>query len=93
MDDILNHKDVMLALVDIRSMDNYMFSHSVNVAVISLTIGLAFKLPKKKLEALCIGALIHDIGKSLLPKGLLDKQDELTEEEKEIIIATSKVWI
>jgi len=85
MDDILSHKDVMLALVDIRSMNNYMFSHSVNVAVISLTIGLAFKLPKKKLEALCIGALIHDIGKALLPKGLLDKQGELTEEEKEII--------
>jgi HD-GYP domain-containing protein (c-di-GMP phosphodiesterase class II) len=85
IDDILNHKDVMLALVDIRSMNNYMYSHSVNVAVISLTIGLAFKLPKKKLEALCIGALIHDIGKSLLPKEVSDKQDKLNEEEKEIM--------
>lgn len=85
IDDILNHKDVMLALVDIRSMNNYMYSHSVNVAVISLTIGIAFKLPKKKLEALCIGALIHDIGKSLLPQVILDKQGELSEEEKEII--------
>jgi len=85
IDDILSHKDVMLALVDIRSMDNYMYSHSVNVAVISLTIGMAFKLSKKKLEALCIGALIHDIGKSLLPREVLDKQDKLNEEEKEIM--------
>ena len=85
IDDILSHKDVMLALVDIRSMDNYMYSHSVNVAVISLTIGMAFKLSKKKLEALCIGALIHDIGKSLLPTEVLDKQDKLNEEEKEIM--------
>ena len=85
IDDILNHKDVMLALVDIRSMNNYLFSHSVNVSVISLTIGMAFKLPKKKLEALCIGALIHDIGKALLPRTILDKQDKFNEEEKEII--------
>lgn len=85
IDDILNHKDVMLALVDIRSMNNYLFSHSVNVAVISLTIGIAFKLPKKKLEALCIGALIHDIGKALLPKEILYKQGELSEDEKEIV--------
>jgi len=85
IDDILNHKDVMLALVDIRSMNNYMFSHCVNVSVISLTIGMAFKLPKKKLEALCIGALIHDIGKVLLPKEVLNKQFNLNEEDKEII--------
>jgi HD-GYP domain-containing protein (c-di-GMP phosphodiesterase class II) len=85
IDDILNHKDVMLALVDIRSMNNYLFSHSVNVAVISLTIGMAFKFPKKKLEALCVGALIHDIGKSLLPKEILDRQDNLSEDEKELI--------
>jgi len=82
IDDILSHKDLLLALVDIRSMNNYMFSHSVNVAVISLTIGITFKLPKKKLEALCIGALIHDIGKSLLPNGLLEKHGELSEEER-----------
>jgi len=66
-------------------MNNYMYSHCVNVAVISLTIGMAFKLQKKKLEALCIGALIHDIGKSLLPKEVSDKQDKFNEEEKEII--------
>ncbi|ETJ34896.1 HD-GYP hydrolase protein, partial [human gut metagenome] len=64
-EDILSHKDLVLALVDIRSMNNYMYSHCVNVAVISLTIGIAMKFSKKKLEALCIGALIHDIGKSL----------------------------
>jgi HD-GYP domain-containing protein (c-di-GMP phosphodiesterase class II) len=85
INDILNRKDIMLALVDIRSMNNYMYSHCVNVAVISLTIGIAFKLPKKKLEALCIGALIHDIGKSLLPADVLEKQVNLSDKEKDVI--------
>lgn len=86
IEDILKHKDVMLALVDIRSMNNYMYSHSVNVAVIALTIGMAFKFSKKKLEALCIGALIHDIGKSLLPNRLVDKREALNDEEKQIMM-------
>lgn len=88
IEDILKSKDVLLALVDIRSMNNYMYSHCVNVAVISLTIGIAFQFSKKKLEALCIGAIIHDIGKSFLPKEILDRlnrQCELTHEEKEIV--------
>ncbi|MDO5516741.1 MAG: HD-GYP domain-containing protein [Clostridium sp.] len=85
IDDILNRKDIVLALVDIRSMNNYMYSHCVNVAVISLTIGIALKLRKKKLEALCIGALIHDIGKSFLPKSIQNKETSYTEEEKEEI--------
>ncbi|AVK50330.1 HD family phosphohydrolase [Clostridium sp. MF28] len=85
IEDIVNRRDVMLALVDIRSMNNYMYSHSVNVAVISLTIGIALQLSKTKLEALCIGALIHDIGKSLVPREIFDKQGSLSEEEKEIL--------
>lgn len=88
IEDILNRRDVVLALVDVRSMKNYIYSHSVNVAVISLIMGMALKFSKKKLEVLCIGALIHDIGKSLLPKRLVDteiNQEELSEEEKELM--------
>ena len=85
IEDILNKRDIVLALVDIRSMNNYIYSHCVNVAVISLTIGLALKFKKKKLEALCIGALIHDIGKSFLPKNLINKESGFTEEEMEEI--------
>ena len=85
IEDILNKKDIVLAFVDIRSMNNYTYSHSVNVAVISLTIGIALKFTKKKLEALCIGALIHDIGKSLLPKRMMDKETKFTEKELDLL--------
>ena len=85
IENILSRKNVVLALVDIRSMNNYTYSHSVNVAVISMTIGIALKFPKKKLEALCIGALIHDIGKSFLPKRMMDKDTSFTEKEIELL--------
>ena len=85
MTDILRKEELVLALVDIRSCNSHIYAHSVNVAVISLMIGIAFKLPKKKLEALCAGALLHDIGKAYLPKRIIDKREELTEAEKIIM--------
>lgn len=84
IDDLLNNKDVLLSLVDIRSTNNYTYAHSVNVAVISLFIGIALKLPRKNLENLCMGALIHDVGKTMIPKNILTKNTELTQQEQAI---------
>ena len=85
IENILSNKNVLLSLVDIRSMDNYLYSHSVNVAVISLTLGIALKLPKRQLQDLCTGALLHDVGKSFIPKEILMKKEELTSEETSIL--------
>lgn len=85
IENILNNKDVLLSLVDIRSMDNYVYSHSVNVAVISLVLGIALKLPKRQLQYLCTGALLHDVGKSFVSKEILMKQEELTSEEISVL--------
>lgn len=85
IENILNNKNVLLSLVDIRSMDNYVYSHSVNVAVVSLVLGIALKLPKRQLQYLCTGALLHDVGKSFIPKEILMKEEELTSEENSLL--------
>ncbi|WP_297420203.1 HD-GYP domain-containing protein [Clostridium sp.] len=81
IENVLNNNGVLLSLVDIRSMDNYVYSHSVNVAVISLVLGMTLKLPRRQLQSLCIGALLHDVGKSFIPREILMKEEELTSEE------------
>lgn len=81
LENVLSNKNVLLSLVDIRSMNNYLYSHSVNVAVISLVLGIALKLPKKKLQYLCIGALLHDVGKAFIPREILMKDTEFESEE------------
>ncbi|MBE6072296.1 MAG: HD-GYP domain-containing protein [Clostridium butyricum] len=83
--EILNSKDVLLSLVDIKNMDNYTYAHCVNVAVISLVLGISLNLSKRNLKYLCIGALLHDIGKSFVPKDILQKPSKLTDDEFEII--------
>lgn len=82
---VLSNKDVLLSLVDIKSMDNYTYSHSVNVAIISIVLGISLNLSKKNLTYLCIGALLHDIGKTFIPKEILTKPGKLTDKEFEIM--------
>jgi len=84
IENVLSNKSVLLSLVDIRTMDNYLYSHSVNVAVTSLILGIALKLPKKQLQYLCTGALLHDVGKVFIPKEILMKTESFTPEETAI---------
>ncbi|MGG2991405.1 HD domain-containing phosphohydrolase [Paenibacillus macerans] len=68
--DVLNNKEVLLQLTDIRTADNAAYLHAVNVCLISSMIGLNMGLGYSQLKDLAIGALLHDIGKSVpLPEG------------------------
>ncbi|MGZ7443391.1 HD-GYP domain-containing protein [Paenibacillus sp. TH7-28] len=68
--DVLNSKEVLLQLTDIRTADNAAYLHAVNVCLISSMIGLNMGLGYSQLKDLAIGALLHDIGKSVpLPEG------------------------
>ena len=85
LDDILSKEDILVNLIDIKNMDNYTYQHSVNVAVLSIVIGVGLKLKKSTLINLAMGALLHDIGKVFIPKEILNKQGPLTDEEFLII--------
>lgn len=74
MMEILNNKAIMVNMIDIKTFDDYMFSHSVNVAVLSSVIGMALHLDTKKIERLTAAALLHDVGKVFIPKDILNKE-------------------
>ncbi|MGL4759989.1 MAG: HD-GYP domain-containing protein [Sarcina sp.] len=84
-ENILENRDISVGLVDIKSMDIYTYQHSVNVATLSVALGIGIALPKSKLIDLCIGALLHDIGKVFVGKEIIQKPAELTEDEFNII--------
>ncbi|WP_390208554.1 HD-GYP domain-containing protein [Bacillus toyonensis] len=59
--------------------------HSIRCAVLASKFGMYLGLSKKDLNNLIVGALLHDIGKFLLPKEVLYKKGRLSEEEFAII--------
>lgn len=82
IDHILSNQTLMINLVDIKSFDNQAYEHALNVAVLSLVLGIEAKLNRNQLHSLFIGALLHDIGKILLT---VKKKKILTDEDKVIL--------
>ncbi|MDE6970953.1 MAG: HD-GYP domain-containing protein, partial [Eubacterium sp.] len=61
------------------------YVHCLNVALISRMIGKWLKIPARDVETLTFAGLLHDIGKSLIPEDLLNKQGKLTNEEYDLL--------
>lgn len=78
---ILANGDIIVNLSDIRSVDDYTFSHSVNVCIYSLVIGIGLGYSGDKLRELGVGSMLHDIGKVKIPQQILKKPGRLTTDE------------
>lgn len=65
VDETLRNRRVLLNLNDIRTTDNYLFIHSLNVCMMSTAIGVGLGYNNAQLKELATGALLHDIGKSI----------------------------
>jgi HD-GYP domain-containing protein (c-di-GMP phosphodiesterase class II) len=85
IDEIIKNKHLMINLIDLKIFDDYTYYHSVNVAVLSIVIGVELNYSKKQLYELGLGALLHDIGKVFIHKNILNKPGKLTDMEYEVI--------
>ncbi len=69
-----------LLLTQMRRFQNDLFTHAVNVCVLSLVVGTLEGYTNEIYE-LGMGALLHDIGQIRLPRNLIRKSESLTEQE------------
>lgn len=81
MDDLSSREDAMIMMMNINSMDQYLYRHSLNVCVYTLLLGQIHGYNKEELTLLGLGAMLHDIGKTKLPIELLNKPSKLSDEE------------
>ena len=81
VDQILNEETSLIGLTTIRDYDEYTFTHSVNVCIFAVALGRRLGMTKLQLFELGLSALMHDIGKSRVPLGYLQKSEQLSEEE------------
>ncbi|MNK62215.1 Cyclic di-GMP phosphodiesterase response regulator RpfG [compost metagenome] len=78
---IVNNKELLNSLCDLRVYDEYTYAHSANVMSLSLLMGVTLGYTPAQLRMLGIGALLHDIGKNQIPDFILNKPAKLTEAE------------
>ena len=91
MEEVLNNGDVMCNMLDIKTYDDYVYFHSVNVAVLSTMIGAACNMNKEELDILTTAALLHDVGKRFVEEDVLNVKRALTEEERIMIVQHPKL--
>ena len=82
MVDLMMDKEALfLAMSTIRVFDDYTFTHSVNVAILSMCLGKRLGLSKVLLNRLGLCGLFHDVGKVEIPREVLNKAGKLSEQE------------
>lgn len=77
----VENRNIIDNLNQIRDVDEYTYSHSVNVSLISMLIAKWLKFDDEKTSKIVQAGLLHDIGKSQIPEDILNKKGPLTEEE------------
>jgi len=75
----------------VETRDPYTAGHQRRVAELSCAIGEDMKLPAKRIEALHVAGLLHDIGKMSIPAEILSKPGRLAEMEYALIKAHPQV--
>jgi putative nucleotidyltransferase with HDIG domain len=79
---VMENPGAFYAIMKLNSYDYYTFTHSVNVATLSIALGVAAGVSKvNDLTDLALGAILHDIGKSQIDQALINKPGTLTENE------------
>lgn len=72
----------------INALSNYVswiYTHSIDVAVISLMIAVELELSDEELRNIGLGSFLHDIGMLLIPKPIIQKPIPLNDMEKTCI--------
>ena len=80
-DSVLKNKDALVNLFRIKKKDEYTYMHSLSVSALCISFARQLGFDDKKVKAIGIGGLLHDIGKVKIPGVILNKPGPLTDAE------------
>jgi HD-GYP domain-containing protein (c-di-GMP phosphodiesterase class II) len=85
VDLVMEDEPILLGLSTIRDYDDYTFTHSVNVAILSMCLGQRIGLSRASLHRLGVCGLFHDLGKLDIPIEIIHQPGKLSQSEFEEI--------
>jgi len=87
---IARSPEASLLLTQMRRFQNDLFTHAVNVCVLCLVVGTLEEF-ETDTQALGLGALLHDVGKTRLPRNLIRGQERHSESEHNLLQQHPKI--
>ncbi|MQX38484.1 HD-GYP domain-containing protein [Roseospira navarrensis] len=77
----VRHRNFGALLQGVKGHDNYSYVHSIRVATFLSHFGHEYGLKNADLMTLASGGLLHDIGKTVVPREILNKPGKLDPDE------------
>jgi len=81
VDSMVRNPDALMLVTRLRQEDEVLYGHGLNVTIYLVALGRHLGLPKEMLERLGTLGLLLDIGKTRLPREILQKKGRLTTAE------------
>lgn len=85
VENILSNGDIMCNVLDIKNYDDYIYYHSINVAMMSVMVGARYGLDEENLYQLTTAAMLHDIGKKFIDIEIINADHPLPEAEEKVL--------
>jgi putative nucleotidyltransferase with HDIG domain len=85
------NKELKLILLVLEAHDLHNQNHVQRTAILADKLAQKLLLSDQQREKLKTGALLHDIGKLMLPHAILNKPGKLDQDEKEIVRSHPKI--
>jgi len=82
---IQNNSDLLMALIRLKSTNEYIFTHSIYVSVMCIYIARSLGFSFTDITRFGLGALISDIGMANFPSSLISRPSGFSYKEKEEI--------
>jgi HD-GYP domain-containing protein (c-di-GMP phosphodiesterase class II) len=84
VESMLDNPDAMLWVAQLRETHLDTYQHSVRVSLYMIALGRTLGMPREMIELLGLVGMLADVGKTRLPRALLDKPGMLTPDEYKI---------
>jgi HD-GYP domain-containing protein (c-di-GMP phosphodiesterase class II) len=84
---VARNTSALISLARLKTADDYTYMHSVAVCAMMIALSRQLGLSETLTRSAGLAGLLHDLGKAVMPPGILNKPGKLTDEEFAIMRA------
>jgi HD-GYP domain-containing protein (c-di-GMP phosphodiesterase class II) len=83
--EVTSKVDQIQYLSQIRVRDEFTYSHILDVTALSISLAVRAGFSKKEVQDIALAAILHDLGKLMIPRDIMFKPSRLTEKEFQVM--------
>lgn len=85
VDSVLRNPAALACLIRMQKKDDYLYHHSLASSVWATILGRQLGLVRTDIDAVALGAMLLDVGKTQVPDHILTKPERLSEDEEKLM--------